>query len=58
MKYKYIYVERVFILDDDLSESEYLYDSVDSEEEYCFMLIFQKDCKDILKVVGVMKINK
>lgn len=41
MKYKYVFVERMLILDEDLSESdiEDIYDSVDSEDSYCFMLI-------------------
>lgn len=58
MKHKHIYVERVLISDDDLSESEHSYDSADSEEEHCFMPIPQKDRKDILKAAGVTKINK
>lgn len=41
MKYKYSFVERILIFEEDQSESdmEDLYDSVDSDDEYCFMLI-------------------
>ena len=60
MKHKHAFVERVLISDDDLSESDSdnSYDSVDSEEDHCFMPISQKDRKDILKAAGVKKINK
>lgn len=60
MKHKHSFVERTLISEEDQSESdtEDSYDSVDSDDEHCFMPIPQKDRKDILKAAGVKKINK